>query len=155
MVRVADFGAFVEMEGFSKWGLVHVTQLQVLPFPRSAAQRHHPSETAASAAPQDVPRGGARVETKDVVDEGDAVWVKVHSPPPPPPPSYSSPYHSPYCTQGAFPGSETLGAVPPGAVVARQRMGKSNAGRSMPPCPVWCACRSVRSTVPPERCRSA
>ena len=27
MVRVADFGAFVEMEGFSKWGLVHVTQL--------------------------------------------------------------------------------------------------------------------------------
>jgi len=80
VVRVADFGAFVEMEGFSKWGLVHVTQLQVLPFPRSAAQRHHPSETAASAAPQDVPRGGARVETKDVVDEGDAVWVKVHSP---------------------------------------------------------------------------
>ena len=27
MVRVADFGAFVEMEGFSKWSLVHVTQL--------------------------------------------------------------------------------------------------------------------------------
>ena len=27
VVRVADFGAFVEMEGFSKWGLVHVTQL--------------------------------------------------------------------------------------------------------------------------------
>lgn len=27
-MRVADFGAFVEMEGFTKWGLVHVSQLQ-------------------------------------------------------------------------------------------------------------------------------
>ena len=52
-VRVADFGAFVELPGYTKWGLVHVTQLQ------------------------DTGRGGAKVQVTDVVETGDDVWVKV------------------------------------------------------------------------------
>jgi len=53
-VRVAEFGAFVEVPGCSKWGLVHVTQLQ---------------DTGG--------RGGAKVNVTDVVEVGDEVWVKV------------------------------------------------------------------------------
>ena len=52
VVRVADFGAFVEIEGCTKWGLVHVSQLT------------------------DSGRG-TRIEPKDIVDVGDDVWVKV------------------------------------------------------------------------------
>jgi len=54
VVRVATYGCFVEMSGVSKWGFVHVSQL---------------------ADPSG--KGGARIETKDVVDMGDDVWVKV------------------------------------------------------------------------------
>jgi len=53
VVRVADFGAFVEMEGCTKWGLVHVTQM---------------TESKGR---------GERIEPKDIVDVGDDVWVKV------------------------------------------------------------------------------
>ena len=54
VVRVADFGAFVEMPGFSKWGLVHVSQLV-----------------------DSSGKGQMKIEVKDVVDLGDSVWVKV------------------------------------------------------------------------------
>ncbi len=54
VVRVATYGCFVEMPGVSKWGFVHVSQLA------------DPSS-----------KGGARIETKNVVDMGDDVWVKV------------------------------------------------------------------------------
>jgi predicted RNA-binding protein with RPS1 domain len=54
VVRVETYGCFVEITGFSKWGLVHVSQL------------------ADSSG-----KGGMKIETKDVVDVGDEVWVKV------------------------------------------------------------------------------
>lgn len=53
VVRVETYGAFIELPGYSKWGLVHVSQLS------------------------DVGKGGMKIETKDVVDMGDEVWVKV------------------------------------------------------------------------------